>query len=435
MSKLALFGGKSIRNKLFHPFPLTDKDDFYSITESFKENIFSGFRAGTYDGGPAVINFENHIANKFNTKYAVSFDTWSNGLISCLMSLGIEGGDEVITTAFTMSSCATSILACGALPIFADISDKNFCLDPIDIEKKISSKTKAILVVHLFGIPAPMDEIMTIAKKYNLYIIEDCAQSIMSKYKKQYCGTIGDVGGFSFTQSKFIMGGEGGCAITNNDKINQGLRVIRNHGEVLNYENNDGYVTNRQIPPEYDYPDNVFGTSGLIGFNFRMTELSASLINSQFKKLKKIIKLKHQMVNYLNIQLKDIPYIQIIQPEKLYDSEVSWYQYPLLFKEEIAGISRAKYVQALCAEGMNFIQGYIVSPLYKQSIYRSKPHWVIKQFGSHVDFYNPECPTTERLWSKELISTLEIRPPYTMNDMRNIVKAIYKVHENLDELK
>ncbi len=408
--KLAILGGEPIRRAKVHQFPNTAIDDLTNVVSCFKNNSFSSFRAGMDDGGEWIRSFEALIRSDTGSNYAVSMDTWSNGLVAALMALGVEAGDEVIVPAYTMSSCATSILACGAVPVFVDVSEDNFCLDPADVYKKRTNKTKAIIVVHLFGIPAPMQELMspTTIGENGVKILEDCAQAPLAKYKGKVCGTFGDIGGFSLTESKHVMSGEGGVAFTDDPEIAKSLRIVRNHGEVREDNN-----------------------KGLIGYNFRMTEPTAALAFSQWKKIKNILKLKREMVSHLADAVKDIPYLK---PAKIdYEAECSWYQFPLRFLPEVAGISRERYVNSLNAEGMNFSAGY-VKPLYKQSIYRENKHWAIKHFGSHVD-YNMECPVIERLWSKELIATLDIRPPYTMKDMEDIVRAFNKVHENLEVLR
>jgi len=418
--KLAINGGKPVREKKMHAFPVVDKGDILSTMESFYDNSFSGFRAGTYEGGPRVKSFESTVKNSLGSDYAVAFDTWSNGIVASMMAIGLEPGDEVIITPYTMTSCATSILSCGAIPVFADVCEDSGCLDPADVRKKITNKTRAIFVVHLFGIPANMTEIMKIADEFDLFVFEDCAQSPMAKFENKFVGTIGDIGGFSFTESKHVMSGEGGIAITNNGKINNGLRVIRNHGEVLSTD----------FSEEKSYADQVYG-SGLIGYNFRITEPIAALAESQWKKLEHIISNKVKMANFLMERLSQFPFIDTLQPK--YEHSPAWYQLPLRYNENHTGVSREKFVSALNAEGLNFSQGY-VCPLYYQSIYRSNKHWVLRNFAPEKDYSDCACPVVESLWRKKLIATLDIRSPYTMEDMQDIVNAFEKINNNINEL-
>ena len=424
--KLAINGGTPVvKNSVNHDWPNVDKEEILSILECFSRNKFSGFRAGNYEGGPAVVEFEELVKDSTNSEFAVAFDTWSNGIVAAMLALGLEAGDEVIITPYTMTSCATSIMSCGAIPIFADVCEDSGCIDPVDVEKKITDKTKAIFVVHLFGIPADMDPIMDLAKKHDLFVFEDCAQSPMSYYKGRMCGIIGDVGGYSLTESKHITSGEGGIAITNDVKINNGMRYARNHGEVAST------AKAATGSPAYDYCFDVYGDSGIIGYNFRMTEVCAAFANSQWKKLDQVLATKKEMGDYLRENLQGIKHIELMIPK--YDHIPSWYNFPLRYKKLNSGVSREKFVEALNAEGINFACGY-VPPLYKQDIYRSNKHWVIRDYAQHVDYENPGCPVVERLYGEELIATLDIRSPYDMNHMKNIVHAVKKVCNNIHEL-
>ena len=418
--KLAINGGKPIRNKKLLPFPNVDKSDLLSVIKCYEDNSFSAFRAGTYEGGARVVEFENTVKDRIGCDYAVAFDTWSNGIVAAMMAIGLEPGDEVIVTPYTMTSCATSILACGAIPIFADVCENTGCIDAEDIKRKITNKTKAIFVVHLFGLPADMDSIKSIADEKNIFIFEDCAQSPLAEYKGRLVGTIGDVGGFSFTESKHVMSGEGGIAITNDVKINNAMRVVRNHGEVCRTEFS-----------EESYADNVYN-HGLIGYNFRISELTAALADSQWKKLDNIIKEKQELASYLIENLSSFDFVKEMTPS--YDHKPAWYQLPLRYMESKTGVPRDKFIAAINAEGLNFAGGY-VTPLYYQNIYRSNKHWVLKEFAPNVDYYENSCPVVERLWKNELITTLDIRKPYTAEDMKDIVRAFEKVESNLDELR
>ncbi len=426
MKKLAINGGTPVRENVAHPWPNTGYEELEEITSCFTRQTFSGFIAGTYEGGPAVQQFEKLVKDSTGSPHAVAFDTWSNGIVAGLLALGLEAGDEVIITPYTMTSCATSILSCGAIPVFADVCEDSGGLDPVDVARKITPRTKAIFVVHLFGIPTDMDPIMKLAGEHNLFVFEDCAQSPLAFYKGQMCGTIGDLGGFSFTQSKHITSGEGGVAITNDVKINNGMRYVRNHGEI------GSTAQKYRQTSDYDYCFDVYGTSGLIGYNFRMTETAAAFGVAQWRKLGPILDLKRDMGSFLRRNLQGIPGLELMIPS--YEHIPSWYNFPLRYKSDLTGVSRSRFAAALNAEGLGFGTAY-VPPLYEQEIYRTKKHWVIRDYASHVDYENPGCPVVERLFHKELVSTTDIRAPYTMGDMQNIVNGVHKVMENLDELR
>jgi len=434
IKRLALFGGSPIlQQRQQFPFAQTTPEDQVAVLKCFENNSFSAFRAGDYEGGEYVKKFEQSIRATFQSDYAVSFDTWSNGIIASLMSLGIGPGDEVLIAPYTMTSCSTSIMACGAIPVFCDVDINTGCISQESIIKNITPKTKAIFVVHLFGLPADMHSIMEIAEAHNLYVFEDCAQAPLASVNDSLCGTIGDIGGFSFTESKFVMGGEGGISITNDKKINNGLRVIRNHGEVCSTAKDNQHLR-RVVDGEdskeqnYNYAHDVLPDYGLLGFNFRMTELSASLIHSQWKRLEANIQYRRKHVCRILEGIKDIQFISPMIPK--YASNPSWYVFPLRFIESQAGVSREKFVEALNAEGFNFTCGYC-PPLYRQNLYHTNKHWSIKD----VSYKNVDCPNIDTLFDKELFMTMDVREPYSQTYFDKMIQALLKVSSNLDKLK
>lgn len=186
--------------------------------------------------GSYVRSFENEVEKYLGIKHAIGVSSGSAGLVLALMALGIKKGDEVITTPFSFFATASSIVLVGAKPVFVDIDPRTFNLDPTKIEKAISTKTKAIMPVHLFGQCAEMDRILEIAKKHRLYLIEDAAQAFGAKYKGRFAGTMGDVGVFSFFPSKNLGGyGDGGMLITNDDLLAERIRRLRVHGQSQQY--------------------------------------------------------------------------------------------------------------------------------------------------------------------------------------------------------
>lgn len=417
MAILAINGGTPVINDArVRSFPQIGDDDVCAVAQALRDGILSGFRAGTRHGGRVVCDFERHVSLDYRMRYAVSFDTWSNGIIACLLSLGVRVGDEVIVSPYTMSSCAASIIACGAVPVFADVCRDSGCIDPIDVNRKITSRTRVIMVVHLFGIPADLGPLLDIAKRHGIALMEDCAQAPMASYRGQLVGTFGIVGGFSFTATKHVTSGEGGIAVTNDREIDDSLRAIRNHGEVIDATVSVGSAQR----------------DSLIGFNFRMTELVAALALSQWKKLDDVIMMRRALANRLIANLSDASFLRPLLPS--YEHVPSWYQLPFVFDSSIIGISRERFIDAVNAEGCCFSCGY-VKPIYKQQMYVDKSHWVLREYGQHVDYRSPECPVVERLWSSDLVSTLDVRPPYDFRDMDMIATAIWKVAKNVDELR
>ena len=185
----------------------------------------------SFKGGPEVQALEVEWSNK--VKHSISVNKATSGLFAAIGALNIGFGDEVIVSPYTMTACALAPLIYGAIPVFADVELESGSLDPSSIEQCISNKTKAIMVVHQFGIPAKMDEIIKLARKHKLKVIEDCAQAHGASYKGQDVGTIGDIGVFSLNVNKTIQAGEGGVCVTNDDEIAYRLQLIRNHGEAV----------------------------------------------------------------------------------------------------------------------------------------------------------------------------------------------------------
>ena len=224
---------KSINYKIKKYNPI-GKEELKAAQSVIRSGVLSDFIAKdgkNFLGGKNVKKFENNIKKYFNTNYAITVNSWTSGLIAAFGSIGLEPGDEVILPTWTMSACAMSILNWNAIPVFVDIEKDTFNIDPNLIEKKISKKTKAILAVDIFGHPANYKSIFSIAKKYNLKVISDSAQSIGAKYNNRFSGTFADIGGFSLNCHKHINTGEGGILLTNNKDTAEKLRLIRNHAE------------------------------------------------------------------------------------------------------------------------------------------------------------------------------------------------------------
>ena len=287
MKELALFGGKKIRERPFTPFPFLDKEESLMVKEVLASHRLSGFVAAAGDsflGGPYVKKLEELIKSYFNTRFAITVNSATAGLHCALAALNLKSEDEVIVPPYTMSATASAVLMAGATPIFADICDDDFCINPAEIEKLITRRTKAIMVVHLFGCPARMNEIKKVAQKHDLVIIEDCAQAPGAMYKNKLVGTIGDAGIFSFNQHKTITTGEGGFIITDNEKLALKMQLIRNHGEAV--------VEGMGLDDSFAH---------IFGYNYRMTELEAAVGTAQFPRLDRLNSHRIRLAEYLKM--------------------------------------------------------------------------------------------------------------------------------------
>lgn len=421
--KLALLGGERIRKEAFPPHPIMGEEERKEVLEVLKTGLLSGFIAKAGDsflGGPKVRQLEKEFIEYFGTKYAIAVNSATAGLHAAIASAGLGPGDEVIVSPYTMSASATCILMNNAISVFADIQDDIFCLNPDKIQEVISPRTKAILVVHLFGHPADMDAILSVAKKYNLIVIEDCAQSPGAVYKGRFVGTIGDIGVFSLNQHKTITTGEGGVIVTNNDELAEKARLIRNHGEVVVSDMNRDDIVN------------------VLGWNYRMTELEAAVGIAQFRKLDKLTQSRIELADYLTEKLSN--YEGIATPIVYPDSKHVYFVYSIKYDEKEVGITRDLFVKALNAEGIPFGAGY-VKPIYLEPLYQKKICYgrngcpfSCPYYKGRVYYNKGLCPTAEKLYENTLMFTGLCRFPLTIRDMDDVVRAFEKIFGNINDL-
>lgn len=426
MEKLALFKGKPILNKPLPPYNTVSKEEEKAAIKVMKEKILSGFigRAGEHFlGGKYVRELERHFCKYFGVKYAVSFNSASTALQAAVGVLGIGPGDEVITSPYTMSATASAILLNNALPVFADIKEDSFCLNPQSIKENITEKTKAILTVNLFGGSADYEPILEIAKKYNLKIIEDNAQAPGAIYKGKFTGTIGDIGVFSLNVHKVIQCGEGGVLITNNKKYAFRAQLIRNHGEAVI---DDLYQDKKIYEP-------------ILGSNYRLIEIQAAIALAQLKKLKKLNKQRIELADYLTKKLKQFDWLVSSKTPK--DSRYVYYVYPFRFLAEKIGIKRSTFARAMKAEGFVLNEGY-QRPIYLMPIYQkkeiypaSKFPFISKEYPHKVNYCKGICPVAERMYEKELLFTTICQPPQKTKEIDLFIKAIKKIERNIKLLK
>lgn len=432
MAKLAILGGSTVRTLEFPNRKSMGNAEIEAATRVLNSDILSGFigAGGKYfNGGKEVLEFEHLWAKTYGFKNAISVNSWTTGLQVAVGAIGIEPGDEVICSPYSMSASATAVLFYGGIPIFADIDENRYSIDPLSIEKCITPRTKAILVVHLFGYPADMDAIMAIAKKHDLKVIEDAAQAPGVLYKSKPVGAIGDIGGFSLNFHKHIHCGEGGLLVTNNPDLAVRSQLIRNHGE-----NATDYFGIKDI-------------SNTIGSNYRFTELQAAIASEQFKKLDRLLNDRTEIGTYLSSRLKDFSGLSIPKMDEEGTTH-SYYMYPIRFNQEHFGISRNLFLQAVSAElpqprywdTTPLAEGY-VKPLYLNPIYQQKIAIGKKGFpfnyneGVNYEYPKGLCPVTERLYEKELLLSPLVKEGITINDIKDFADAIEKVITNISELQ
>ena len=417
MEKLAILGGPKLRKNPFPKHPIIGEEEKKQVMEVLETGNISTFIASPGErflGGKKIREFEEKFSNKIGAKFGIAFNSATSALHAAVVAVGVNPGEEVIVPPYTFTSTATSSLMHNAIPVFSDVKKDIYCLDSSKLQNVLSPLSKAIIPVHLFGHACDMDEIMQFAKKNNLRVIEDCAQSPGGKYKNRNLGTIGDCGVFSFQESKNIMTGEGGMLLTNDENIANIARMVRNHGEMI-------------IPTlqERTYK------SEFLGWGYRMTELEAALGVAQVEKMDYLNDDRIKLASYMANEIKKFDGLQHTKYEFV---KHVYYVFAFSFDESKIGISRDLFCKALREEGIPCGAGY-VKPLYLNPLYLERRAFAFKHYAGKSKYEKGMCPVAESLHEKEVI-TLEIcRPPATIDDMNDILEVINKVIENRDELK
>lgn len=421
-----MLGGKKVRVKPFPAHPVLGREERKEVTEVLNSGLLSGFIASAGEhflGGPKVRRLEESFKEYFKIKYAIAVNSATAGLHAALAAADIGPGDEVIVSPYTMSASASAILMAQGIPVFADIEEDTFCIDPRQIAKKITPRTRAIVVVHLFGQAADMNAIMRLARKHKLAVIEDAAQAPAAVYQKKYVGTIGNAGIFSLNQHKTITTGEGGVVVTDNRTIAQKVQLIRNHGEV--------------IVDRMGFND----IANILGWNYRMTELEAAVGIAQFKKLDFLTRHRVGLAEYLDGLLKKAAFPGLLRPIIRPGNKHVYFTYPMKFDARKVGIKRATLAAALRAEGVAFGEGYVrpiyLEPMYQKQICYGKTGYPFKSplYKGKADYQRGLCPVAERMHKKELLATGLCRYPLQKNDIKDVFRAFEKIFNNIGDLR
>lgn len=418
MSRLALLGGAPVIAEPLRPYRTIGAEERAAVDRVMASGTLSGFFGSWCDefsGGPVIREFEAAWAAAFSIKHAVTVNSNTSGLIAAMGAIGLGPGDEVIVPPTTMSATAIAPLFYGGIPVFVDIEADTFCLDLDRTAAAITPRTRAIIAVNLFGQPADLIGLRALADAHGIYLIEDNAQAPFATQAERLTGTIGHIGVFSLNYHKHFHTGEGGVCTTDDDRLADRLRMIRNHAENVS---------------------DVLGNSdlaNLIGFNFRMTEMSAAVGVAQLTKAPALVNGRRAAAEGLSRQVHGLDGISV--PAIREACTHSYYVWAARFDESRLGVSRALFSKALTAEGVPHATGY-VRPLYHLPVFRDRiaigPHGFPFTTGTQPPYV--PCPTAERLYNDEILLIEICGFEFSEADIALVAEAFHKVYEQRGEL-
>ena len=402
--ELAINGGPKTVEKDF-AWPLYDETDVSCVAE-----IVRSGKWGNPDCGGEVAQFEKEFADFCGTKYALSCVNGSVALRLALIACGVKPGDEVIVPPYTFIATASIVIEANCVPVFVDIDPRTYNMDASKIEEAITARTKAIIPVHFAGQACEMDEILAVAKKHGLRVIEDACHGHGAAYKGKKLGSIGDAGCFSFQSSKNLTSGEGGMVVTNDDALYQMMNSLRNVGRV---EGGAWY--------EHHFA----------GCNYRITQLQAVLLSSQLKRLEEQTLKRHENGTYLNELLEGIDGITPLTRglgETIHSYHIYIFKYD---KSKFNGVSKVEFSKMLAAEGVPCFMGY-PQPLYKQPLFQKK-NFMCYAIPESADYSKVCCQVTEKACYEEAVWIFQNTMLGTKNDMELFASAIIKIQKSVNQ--
>jgi len=408
MPRLALAGGTPVRTQPFTRWPDFDERERALLLEALEARSWGGYP------------FPNTLADRFAAAFAEAHDARhafavANGTIAieiALKAAGLRPGDEVILPAYTFEASAAPVLRLEAVPVFVDVLPETWCLDPAATEAAITSRTRAILPVHLAMCMADMDAFVAIAEKHGLAVIEDCAHAHGAKWKQQGAGSLGQAGAFSLQTSKLLTAGEGGVVTTNDDETAERAESYINCGRASRSD--------------------LFGHR-LLGFNYRLTEFQAAVLLGQLEKLPAQSARRAERAERLGRALDGIDGLALVEPDPRQTSPAI-YQYVFRYDATaFEGVSRDRFVAALEAEGIP-CDGLFYEPVYRSSLFTVDPG-DFRALEGGLPWAETRCPVTERAAYEE---SVWLHHPVLLGrekDVDDIVEAIAKIRDNLDDLR
>lgn len=364
-----------------------EQDDIQAVVDVLKSDFLTT--------GPKIAEFEQTVADYVGAKYAVAISNGTSALHAACFAAGIEPGDEVITTPLTFAASANCVLYCGGTPVFADVDPKTYNIDPEDIQRKITDRTKAIIAVHLAGQPCDMDAIHSIAREHGLIVIEDGAHALGSVYKGKKVGSMSDMTTFSFHPVKPITTGEGGMIVTDNEDFYKKMILFRSHGITRD----DSMMTRNDGPWFYQQFN--------LGYNYRITDIQCALGCSQMKKLDRFLTRRKEIVARYNEAFADCD--NIITPYQLSDTESGWHLYIVQVKK----CDRRQVFENMREKGIGVNVHYI--PVYMHPYYQEH------------GYENVHCANAEEIYSH--IISLPLYPGLTSEQQDYVIDTLKSLCE------
>lgn len=364
-----------------------EQDDIQAVVDVLKSDFLTT--------GPKIAEFEQTVADYVGAKYAVAISNGTSALHAACFAAGIESGDEVITTPLTFAASANCVLYCGGTPVFADVDPKTYNIDPEDIQRKITDRTKAIIAVHLAGQPCDMDAIHSIAREHGLIVIEDGAHALGSVYKGKKVGSMSDMTTFSFHPVKPITTGEGGMIVTDNEDFYKKMILFRSHGITRD----DSMMTRNDGPWFYQQFN--------LGYNYRITDIQCALGCSQMKKLDRFLARRKEIVARYNEAFADCD--NIITPYQLSDTESGWHLYIVQVKK----CDRRQVFENMREKGIGVNVHYI--PVYMHPYYQEH------------GYENVHCANAEEIYSH--IISLPLYPGLTSEQQDYVIDTLKSLCE------
>lgn len=393
MKKPAICGGTPVRDtKIFYGHQYIDDDDIKAVVDVMKSDYLTC--------GPKIAELEQKLCRVTGAKYAVVCSNGTAALHIAALAAGVQPGDEVITTPITFAASANCALYCGAKPVFADINEETYNIDPACVEALTTKKTKAVVAVDYTGQSVELDRLLAHCHKNNIVLIEDGAHVIGTRYNGRYNGSIADMTTLSFHPVKTVTCGEGGAVLTNSEEYYQKLLLYRSHG-----------ITRDETQMEHEPDGSWYYEQIALGYNYRMTDMQAALLISQLDKLPAFSKRRKEIVKAYNEAFSKLP--QLVVQKEIPESDTTRHLYILRLNPDRLTIGRKEFFDALAAENVCCNVHYI--PTYYFPYY--------EKLGYHRGL----CPKAEKLY-EEIIS-LPLYYAMSDQDVQDVIEAVTKIAE------